>query len=64
MAASPDTRAINACTTIFENEDGYVKARINVKEKTLLEWAKAVNEDPETVRLRLNNRQPKTRHRK
>ena len=48
----------------FENEDGYVKARINVKEKTLLEWAKAVNEDPETVRLRLNNRKPKTRHRK
>lgn len=56
---------LNKCTYyFFENEDGYVKARINVKEQTLLEWAKAVNEDPETVRLRLNNRKPKTIHRK
>lgn len=40
----------------FENEDRYVKARINVKEETLLSWARVIKEHPEAVRSRVRGR--------
>ncbi len=40
----------------FENVDGYVKARINIKESTLLLWSKIIQENPESVRNRVKSR--------
>lgn len=40
----------------FENDDGYVKARINVSESTLLAWSRVIKESPESVRIRVRSR--------